>query len=130
MKRQLSELSSMSFLNPDCELGDRYSPSSMKTIFCLLGNKETVEQAALEYLEKIKSPALNTSWQQFDIDIFKAGAEWQKEQLANDAVPTEEEIQKKANINADKYLKRFDTIAVFVGYNDGYKQALKDLGYE
>jgi hypothetical protein len=61
---------------------------------------------------------------------FKAGAEWQKEQSANDALPTEEEIQKKANENADKYLKRFDTIAVFVGYIDGYKQALKDLGYE
>jgi hypothetical protein len=49
-------------------------------------NKETVEQAALEYLEKVKSPALNTSWQQFDIDIFKAGADWQKEQLANNAI--------------------------------------------
>ena len=38
----------------------------------------TLQNAAIDYLKKVKSPALNTSWQQFDIDIFKAGVEWQK----------------------------------------------------
>jgi hypothetical protein len=39
-----------------------------------------IDDAAIDYLKKVKSPALYTSWQQFDMDIFKAGVEWQKEQ--------------------------------------------------
>ena len=32
-----------------------------------------IREAALEYLRAVKSPALNTSWESFDIGIFRAG---------------------------------------------------------
>jgi hypothetical protein len=86
------------------------------------GKKVCSEKEILKKLRYAETPELKDSFLQELHDI--------REKQSKPSIPTDEEIQKKANENADKYLKRFDTIAVFVGYIDGYKQALKDLGYE
>jgi gas vesicle protein len=98
--------------------GDAYPKNNLLLEFGKKGYsskkfKNIVDNTSPEIKERIKN------W--FDEQDIKAG---------KPPIPTDEEIEKKANENADKYLKKLETVAVFTGYIDGYKQALKDMGYE
>lgn len=76
---------------------------------------QELEDAAIEYLRNVKSPALDTSWQQFDIDIFKAGANWQKERMF-----TEDDMMNFANYcydNQGKYRNGGNPLDDFIKEN-------------
>ena len=97
-------------------------------------NKETVEVAAEKWIDshynkgveysKAKRGACNPN------NAFIAGAEWQKEQN-KPSIPTDKEIEEKSKSignNGGPFSTRVQNYAYM--YQEGYKQALKDLGHE
>lgn len=103
---------------------------------------QTLEDAANHFADLYDVSSMGTRhldyWSRpIVIKAVKHGANWQKKQSATDAVPTDEEIEKKANsrykIDEDQSMKserNGSVVRCREGYIDGYNQALKDLGYE
>lgn len=68
---------------------------------------DDLEEAAEEYLQKVKAGFLRTLEHPTAKDCFKAGAEWQKEQMMKEAVEYEVGMHgEPIKITLDKYVQR------------------------
>jgi hypothetical protein len=87
-----------------------------------------VEEAILQALEENHLP-IDDDFAEGNVAGAIFGAEWQKEQ-SKASIPTDKEIEKKANVFAHEF--KWDDSSYKggeYGFYEGYKQALKDLGY-